>query len=140
MFEIHALAQAWREILRVSEWTGLSLGALAGLAAVFYFDPALRKLAVRGAIAIAVAYVLALYAYHVGGADKQAEWTAANIRVAAEAAGRDLTIGKELEAKYATTPAQDNQANSNEAKILGDISASSAGPCQLGAGALRLRH
>jgi len=65
---------AWREILHISAWTGLSLGALAGLAALFYFVPLARKLAVAGAITVLVGWFGLIHGDAVGRADVQMQW------------------------------------------------------------------
>lgn len=90
MFEaIGNIASAWREIVHVGELTSLSAGAVIGLGILAYLDPALRKFAVSTAIAVIAAYWLMLYAYHMGSADKQAQWNAANASEAAAEAQRD---------------------------------------------------
>lgn len=79
MFEVlSGIASAWREIVHVAELTGLSVGAVLGLAALAYFDPAIRKFAIRAAIVLIAGYWAMLYAYHMGSTDKLAEWKAAN--------------------------------------------------------------
>lgn len=90
MFEaLSGIASAWREIVHVGELTGLSVGMVAGLAALAYFDPTLRKFAIRTAIVLILGYWAMLYAYHMGSADKQAEWKAANAAEAQREASRD---------------------------------------------------
>lgn len=90
MFDwVYAATSAWREVMRVSEFTGLSIGMLALLAAIVYFIPTLRGFAIRCAIAVIAGYVLAIFCYHAGASDKQAQWTAANKRVATAIVKRD---------------------------------------------------
>ncbi len=96
---VYAIAGAWREILHISEWTGMSVGALAGAAAIIYLDPTARVFAIRAAIFVTVAYIGALYAYHLGTADKQAQWNAANARAAAQIAQRDQEAPAVADAK-----------------------------------------
>jgi PUCC protein len=53
MFEgLQAIVAAWRAVAHISEWIGLSVGALAGLGALVYFDPPARKAAIGGGIAV----------------------------------------------------------------------------------------
>jgi|SRR5579862_7761087 len=133
------IGAAWAEIRHVSEFTGLSIGVLLFLAAVVYLDPLLRKLAVRTAIAVVAAYFLALYAYHLGSADKEAQWTAANVQAAADRKAQDDANQRKLAADFPPPPATD-QVSPDEAKILADLAAAAGGACQLGGDALRLRH
>lgn len=144
MFEGIGLAfQAWREVLHVSEWTGLSVGVLAGLGAAAWFLPPVRSLAIRGAIVVAVAYGALLYGNHTGRDDVLKEWDAANTRAAAAKDAADADAQKGLDAKYLPVIAalqkqaddRNAQANVNDGKIVGAM----AGACQLGSAPLRLR-
>src|SRR5579864_2081043 len=127
MFEVFSgIASAWREVAHISEITGLSIGVLAGLAALIYFDPLARKLAIRTAAGVVIGYGIFVFSYHLGASDKQAQWDAANTRAAAEAAARDASIEKKLETEFPPPPASD-QVNPDEAKILADLSAAAAG-------------
>jgi hypothetical protein len=135
--------QAWREVLHVSEWTGLSVGALAGLAAIAWFFPPARTLAIGAGIAVAVAYGALLYGNHTGRDDVLAEWTAANAKAAADAKARDDAAAAAAEQKYAPiiadlqaqADARDQQVSDYESKIVG-----LSGACPLGEPPLRLRH
>lgn len=101
MFErLHEVASAWREILHVSEWTGLSVGALAGLAALFYFVPIARKLAVLLAINVLIAYICLLAGNAVGTGDTKKEWQAERDAAAAAQQKREADIAHQLEDTY----------------------------------------
>lgn len=86
---LSGIASAWREILHVGELTGLSVGMIGGLGFLAWFDPTLRKFAIRTTIVLILGYWAMLYAYHMGTADKQAEWKAANAAEAQREASRD---------------------------------------------------
>src|SRR5262245_19829035 len=102
MFEIAAsVLSAWRTILHVSEWTGLSVGALAGLAFLAWPSPAARTFAIRAALVIAAAYGGTTYGNHVGRADVMAQWEAAKAAAEQARKERDAAIAAELEQKYA---------------------------------------
>lgn len=114
MFEIlDAITQAYREVAHLAEWTGLSIGIIVGLGALVYFDPALRKIAIRIAVGVICAYLLTMYAYHIGIADKKAEWDRANARAAAEIKQRDDNA-----AVQGATDAADIAANLQAGKKL----------------------
>lgn len=140
MFEIFA---AWRELLHVSEWTGLSVGALGLLAAGAYFLPEMRALAIRAAIVTAAAYGGLLYGNHTGRADVKAQWDAATIKAAAAKDAADADAQNALDAKYLPVIAAlqkqaadlQRQADGDDSKTVGIV----AGACQLGSAPLRLR-
>lgn len=146
MFEAGSVAfQAWREVLHVSEWTGLSVGMLAGLGALAWFVPPARTLAIAAGAAIAIAYGGLVIGNHTGRADVHAEWDAANERAKAAAAVEDADAKAALDAKYLQTQndsaayAADLQAQVRdyESKMVG---MAAAGACQLGDPPLRLRQ
>ena len=83
------LFDAWRSVLHISEWTGLSVGALAVIAAIVYFDPLARRFAIGVAALVIAIYCATIYGDHVGLRDKQAQWDAANAKAAAQAVQRD---------------------------------------------------
>lgn len=70
----------WDQVLTVSAWSGLSLGMLAGLAALVWLDPKLLKLAIAGAAIVAAGYIGELHGDAVGlrdgKAEVQAKWDA----------------------------------------------------------------
>lgn len=140
------LFDAWREIAHIAEFTGLSVGLLAGLAALAWFDPLIRGLAVRLAIVVAIGYTALMFGIHLGSTDKQAQWDQADKEAAAARVTRDKAVDMALDAKYQpqilalTKQSADLQRqvdayeNNALAHKLGDAS------CQLGAAALRLRR
>lgn len=138
--------QAWREVLHVSEWTGLSVGVLAGLGALAWFVPPARTLAIGAGVAVALGYGGLMYGNHTGRADVQLEWDAANARAKAAAATEDADAQKTLDAKYQPIiAALQKQADdlkrradrngNDDSKVVGAM----AGACQLGSAPLRLR-
>jgi hypothetical protein len=139
MFDfLDRLADLQSEIEHISAITGVSIGVLAALAALAWFDPLIRTIAIRLGIAVIVAYLLVIGSYHLGAVDVRAQWDAANARAATAAAARDADIAKQLAADNpAPTPAQQQQAIDDENKVLSELSSVAA--CQLGADALRLR-
>lgn len=149
MFEgISTAVAAWREILHISEWTGLSLGALAGLGALFYFVPLARKLAVAAAITVVVGWGGLIHGEATGRADLQKQWDQAKATAEKAQAERDAGVDEQLKSKYGPQllalqkQASDNKerADAYESKMVGLLAKSPAGPgCQLGAAADRVR-
>jgi hypothetical protein len=92
------VTEAWRQVLRVSEFTGISAGMLALLAFVVYSFPLLRSFAIRSAVVIVVAYVAIVCGDYLGALDKQAQWDAANVKRAAEEKERDDNAAKSASA------------------------------------------
>ncbi len=145
MFEIFA---AWREILHISEWTGLSVGALAAMAFIVYLDPRLLKPALIAGGVVAIAYFSMIYGDKVGRADVQAQWDAAREAAVKAQDRRDTSIDKTLQEKYAQAlqalQSQKDRADANDEKVKflqgsgkpKPVSAS----CQLGTAANRVRH
>jgi hypothetical protein len=139
---------AWREVAHVSEITGLSVGVLVALAALAWFVPLARRLAIEIAVVIVIAYVSGISCYHLASSDKQAQWAAADAAAAKIASAHDAAIGAAIEAKYMPQIASlqkqadqyQQQVASYERTIVGQKSAAASGNCVLGAGALRLRH
>lgn len=145
MFEaLSALAQAWREIAHLSAITGLSVGLLAALIALVWFDPDLRGVAIKLGIAVAIAYGSVLFGYRLGAADVTAAWNAANLRAALEAKARDTAIAHELDTAFPPAPAATDEVTDDQKDTLAAVAAAAAaahaGPCELGADALRLRQ
>ena len=150
MFEaVTAAVAAWREVLHVSEWTGLSIGALAGLGALIWFVPLARRLAIAGIVLVLVAWASLVHGDAVGRADLQQQWDAA--RAAAEAAqvARDAAIEQRLAQTYQPQLAELQQqadertarGDAYEHKILELLAADPAvATCQLGAAANRVRR
>jgi hypothetical protein len=150
MFEsILTAAAVWREILHISEWTGLSIGVIVALAALVYLDPRLFKPALIAAGIVTIAYASVMYGDHVGRADVEAQWAAARAAAIKAEEARDRVVAQQLEQKYAPQlamldkQAKDNkdQANAYERKIMALMARSPAGSaCQLGDAAERVRH
>ena len=152
---LEGIASAWREILHVSEWTGLSLGALLALTALFVYVPGIRSFVIVAAVAVVAAYVGSMLGEAQGLADGRAQvqtrWDAARKKAAGAAVARDGSIEASLEAKYAPEIqrlqglAERNQerADANEARIR-DLQKRGAGrtapraACELGAAADRV--
>jgi hypothetical protein len=142
---------AWREILHISAWTGLSLGALAGLAALFYFVPLARKLAVAGAITVLVGWFGLIHGDAVGRADVQMQWNDAKAAALKAQTERDDQVEQSLKAKYEPKLAE-LQQQSDAHKARGDSyeqklqhlaaqkrpSPAAGASCQLGAAADRV--
>ena len=150
MFEaISAALSAWRTVLHISEWTGLSVGALAVLAGLVYLDPRLLKPAITAAIAIAGFYGGVVYGDRTGRADVEAQWADARQAAIAAAAERDAMTEQQLAVTYTPqlatleSQARDNKerADAYERQILTLLAdGSKGGPaCELGAAADRVR-
>lgn len=139
---------AWRTVAHISEWTGLSIGALAVLAGLVYLDPRLLKPALIAAAVLAIAYAGVLYGDHTGRADVEAQWADARKAAIAAADERDTMTEQTLTATYAPQLATlEEQARANkeradayERQILRLLAKDPAGPaCELGAAADRVR-
>lgn len=134
----------YREVLHISAWSGLSLGAMGAIALIAYLIPGARVLAIASAITVAAGYGGLLYGNHTGRADVLAQWDAANVKAEKDRVARDAKITADLEAKYGPVVAalekQSNdlqtQVTTYEKKMLASKSGSS---CVLGPAALRLR-
>jgi hypothetical protein len=138
---LRGIAQAWREILHVSELTGLSVGALGVIAFVVWFDPDVRKLAIRFAVLVVYSYLVALFFLHLGAGDVRAEWANDNLRAAGESEARDVGADKTLATDFdPQIQANRKQADSDDHQILADLSAVAATNCELGPRPLRLRN
>ena len=141
MFEIFdAITGAWDEIRHISEITGLSIGLLIAMALLIWCDPLARKLAIRIAVVVVAAYFLVLFAYHLGHADEKALRDAADARAAAARVEQDNSNEQKLQTDFPPPPKTADQVSPDEAKILADLAAAAGSSCQLGSGALRLRH
>jgi hypothetical protein len=141
MFEMFdGITSAWGEVRHISELTGLSVGLLLAMAALIYCDPTARKLAIRTAAAVVAAYFLAIFAYHLGFADEKAQRDAADARAALARKNQDASAETKLATDFPPPTKTDDQVSPDEAKILADLAAAAGGSCQLGSGALRLRH
>ena len=144
MLEVFA---AWRTVLHVSEWTGISLGALAALAAVVWFEPWLLKPAIKAAIVLAVGYAGVLYGDATGRSDVHRQWDAARAAAVAAQAQRDREAEGTLALKYQpqlaalAKEADDNkeQADAYEQQLAAMLAKAPArAACELGPLADRL--
>lgn len=134
------LFAAWRSILHISEWTGLSLGALAAIGIVVYLDPRLLKPAIIGAIALALVYGGTLYGDATGRADVKAQWADARKAEIAAAQERDAMTEQQLEAKYAPQLAElQKQINADSKGPDNAVANAVSDGCKLGARANRVR-
>ena len=142
---------AWREIVHISEWTGLSLGALVALAALVYFVKLPIGTAIRIGLLVLTAYICLLVGETFGARDKQRQWDHARIEAAAAQKQHDTEIGIALDTKYKPQLEQiQRQAQANkdladgyEQKMLALLAKQPAsGSCRLGAlaGRLHLRR
>ena len=149
MFEgLQDIAAAWRTIAHLSEWTGLSVGALAGLAALAYFVPLARRIAIAAGLSVAIAWAALMHGDAVGRADVQKQWDDAKAAAVKAEAERDAAVERELEQKYQPALA-DLQKQSDDHKAKADSyeskiaalakRAPASGHCLLGAAADRLR-
>lgn len=142
------LFSAWREVLHISEWTGLSLGALVVLAALVYFVHIPFLTAVRIAVLIVTAYFCLLLGDAVGTRDKQRQWDIARASAAKAQEERDARVQKDLDAKYHPQLEElqkQSAANQEKADALQKLFDAGKGrkagsSCQLGRYALRLRR
>lgn len=92
MFEaFDAIATAWRTVLHLSEWSGLSVGAVIGLGLLVYLDPAARNLALAAGLAVAIGFSCVVYGDSTGRADVQAQWDAEKAEAAEKAAAAART-------------------------------------------------
>ncbi|MGY4295357.1 hypothetical protein ACVWXN_003452 [Bradyrhizobium sp. i1.4.4] len=156
MFEaLEQAAAAWRTIAHVSEWTGLSVGALAVIGAFVAYNPRLLKPAIAAAVAVGIAYAGTLYGAGVGRAEIEAQWADARTAAIDAEHERDQMAEQQLQAKYGPrlaelqTQAADNKrkADDYERKLLAGMAKAavaktggtkSGGACELGAAADRM--
>jgi hypothetical protein len=146
MFEgLQDLAAAWRTILHISEWSGLSVGALAAGAGLVYLRPALLKPVIFGAVGVGLLYLGVIHGDRVGRADVNAQWADARKAAIKADQERDAMIEQKLEAKYQPqladlqkqADARKARAEANERKIA-SVSRGQPGRCLLGAAADRV--
>jgi len=69
---IETVHAAWSTVEFVALWSGLSIGTILGLAALFYFVPFARKLAVQCGILVIVAWSCLMHGHIAGRADEAA--------------------------------------------------------------------
>lgn len=137
----------WKEVLQISAWTGLSVGALAAAAALAYFVPQARALALIAIVIIVTTYSALIYGAHTGASDVRARWNAANVQAEKDRKFRDTAISAQLTAKYDRVLDLLNKDNTElqdkidvyEKQLLAANKKGSNSSCALGPAALRLR-
>lgn len=150
MFEgLADIAAAWRTIAHISEWTGLSVGMLAGGVALFIYVPVARRLVIRGGVLVLVGWVCLIHGDRVGRADVEAQWADARQAAIAAEQERDQMVEQQLEGKYAPQlealkkRAADNKvrADGYERNIIAMLAKPGDAPhaCELGDAADRVR-
>jgi hypothetical protein len=101
MFEaLETAASAWRTIVHVSEWSGLSIGLLAAGAALVAFVPIARKPVIAAAVLVMVGYVGLIHGDRVGRADVHAQWADARKAAIEADTQRDAMVEQKLEQSY----------------------------------------
>lgn len=104
MFDLlRDIGAAWHTIEFVSMWSGLSMGALAGLGALFYFFPLLRKIVIYQAVIVIVAWSCLMHGHIRGAADEDDRLKTISEqedkRAAGYATANDKARAAEIEAK-----------------------------------------
>jgi hypothetical protein len=132
MFDgIKAVAAAWREVLHISEWSGLSAGALVGLGFLVYLVPLARQFAGVAALFIVTGWGALIYGDHIGRADLQAQWNAekaqrekmatdADRKAAADETARASAIEAKAGDQHAKDLAEIEQLRAAPACVFGD--------------------
>lgn len=151
MFEaLEQLGATWRTIAHVSEWTGLSIGALAAIGALVFYDPRLLKPAIGAAVLVGIGFAGVLYGDHIGRADVEAQWDDARKAAITAADERDQMAEQTLQARYGPRldelqrQAGENKrkADEYERKLLAAMSKDAGGKvggaCELGDAADRM--
>jgi len=142
LFEaLQTAAAGWRTIVHVSEWSGLSIGALAAGAALVYLVPAARKLVILGAILVLLGWFCLLHGDRVGRADVHAQWADARRAAIAAERERDAMVEQNLEKKYGPQ-LEALQKRASERKLRSEqderqmakapVKTGAAGSCELG--------
>lgn len=145
MFDVlSGLIEARHQVEHIAAWTGMSVTALVACGAAVYLDPGLRKIAVRGAIGVAVIYGAVMYGNHIGAKDVRAEWKEANELQEAANKKRDADTAKTLAAKYDPMIAERDKTIGDLNRQVADyekvlVAKKGNAACTLGAAALRLR-
>lgn len=95
---------AWREVGHLAEYTGLSVGALAGCAALFLYVPGVRLFVAAAAIAVVAGGLGLVHGESVGHrdgtAEVQAQWDEARAQAIKAGEERDQLTEQNLEQKY----------------------------------------
>jgi hypothetical protein len=147
MFE---LFEAWRSVLHLAEWTGLSLSALAGCTAALYFGwqiPLVRKLALLAAFGTVLLWAGLIHGGSVERRDSMAERAAEKRAAEIARKQRDSNIEMAIRREYLPQLAdlqraadeREQQVKINEHQLMAQMGAS-ANSCRIGDAALRLRQ
>lgn len=145
MLELFA---AWRTVVHISEWSGLSIGALAVIAVLVWLDPRILKPAIFAAVGVMLFFGGTFYGDATGRADVHKQWDAARAAAEKARADRDAGVARDLEQKYRpmlddlTKQAADSKdkADAYERQLAGvQAKAPGGSSCELGAVADRLR-
>lgn len=162
MFEIlKDVAAAWRTIVHVSEWSGLSIGLLVVIVVLVYCVPSLRKAALIGAGVVFLGWLCVIHGDRVGRADVEAQWADARKAAIAADQDRDLLNELNLRSEYGSQlttlerRAVDNKKRAEDAEhtslgLLAKVAAlrksggkpggQAGGACKLGIASDRLRR
>jgi hypothetical protein len=121
------------EVLTISAWTGLSVGALAAIVAVGYFFPSARVAAVRAAILVICVYVAVVHGEATGRRIVKAEWDQANVIAEQQRQERDAGIAAAATADADARSAALEVSNNDLSQKVADYekSLSSGGACRL---------
>lgn len=148
MFEaLQTAAAGWRTFVHVSEWSGLSIGALVAGAALVWFVPPARKLVVLGSILVLVGWLCLVHGDRVGRADVHAQWHDARKAAIAAEKERDAMAEQKLDQKYRPqladlqkqSDARKARADNYERKMVALLAKNPAAPrCELGGAAERV--
>jgi hypothetical protein len=158
MFDLlEDLAAAWRTILHVSEWSGLSIAMLVLLALGFLYVPRLRKAMLIGAAFVALGWLCLIHGDRVGRADVEAQWADARQAAIEASDHRDVMTELNLRSEYGPQNAAieqraaDNKKRADDAEhrnrellaklaSRGKTGAQAASACKLGHVASRLHR
>lgn len=145
MFE---LFEAWRSVLHLAEWTGLSLSALAGCGFALYLGwqvPLFRRLVLLAAFGVVVLWAGLIHGGSVERRDMLAQQAAEKRAAELERKKRDADIEMAIRREYLPQLAtlqraaddREQQVQINEHQLMAQLG---AGPrCRISDDALRLR-
>ncbi|WP_423958714.1 hypothetical protein [Bradyrhizobium sp.] len=132
---------AWREVLHISEWSGLSVGALVGLGFLVYLVPLARQFAAIAAAFIAVGYGALIYGDHTGRADLQAQWNAEKAQLEQKAKQADRSAAADDTARASAIEAKAKEQHAKDVAEIEQLRAAPAcvfGDADLEPGGLRV--
>jgi hypothetical protein len=148
MYEgLQDIASAWRTIVHVSEWSGLSIGALAAGAGLVYLRPALLKPVIAAGVVVGLCWICVIHGDRVGRADVEAQWADARKAAIETEAERKIMIEQQVDLRYQPMLAELKQqsderkarADANERKLaVLSKGAPARNACELGAAADRV--